>query len=72
MDLLLTLTAAQKRHVEELGLLLCLVGGVAVLLSAAFGLGSMSRLAERTTMVVAGGLLIIGFALQIVANHGTL
>jgi len=70
MDLILTLTATQKRHVEELGLLICLVGGVAVLLSGVFGLGSMSRFAERTTMVVAGSLLVLGFALQIIANHG--
>jgi len=70
MDLLLVVTTAQKRHLQEIGLVIAAVGGVAVILSGVFGLRSMSRVVERSTMVVAGVLLVVGFILQLLAAHG--
>jgi hypothetical protein len=69
MDLFLAATAAQKRHIQEIGLAIAVVGGLAVLLSGVFGLRSMSRFTERSTMIVAGILLVVGFAVQLVALH---
>jgi hypothetical protein len=66
---LLATTAAQKRHLQEYGLIICMVGALAVLLSGAFGLRSLSRAVERSTMIVAGVLLGVGFALQLLAIH---
>lgn len=71
MDLILAVTAAQKRHMQEIGLAIAAVGGIAIVLSGVFGLRSMSRLAERATMVVAGTLLAVGFVVQLLALHST-
>jgi hypothetical protein len=70
MDLILALSASGRRHLQEIGLIVCVVGGVAVILSGAFGLRSMSRFAERTMMIVAGVLLFAGFIVQLVAVRG--
>jgi hypothetical protein len=70
MDLALAVTAAGKRHMQEIGLALAVVGGIAVIVSGAFGLRSMSRVAERSMMIVAGVLLVAGFAVQLLALHG--
>ncbi|HEY7947991.1 MAG TPA: hypothetical protein VID75_09950 [Acidimicrobiales bacterium] len=70
MDLLLVATAAQKRHLQEIGLAIAAVGGVAIILSGVFGLRSMSRVAERSTMIVAGVLLVAGLILDLLAVHG--
>jgi hypothetical protein len=72
MHLLLALTTPQRRHVQEIGLIVCVVGGVAVMVSGAFGLRSMSRFSERTMMIVAGVLLTAGFVVQLVGVHGRL
>jgi hypothetical protein len=70
MDLVLAVTAAQKRHMQEIGLAIAIAGGVAVVLSGVFGLRSMSRVTERSTMIVAGVLLAAGFVVQLLALHG--
>ena len=49
---------------------LAVLGGVAVILSGVFGLRSMSRVTERSTMIVAGVLLVVGFVLELLAAHG--
>jgi hypothetical protein len=54
---------------QEIGLVIAAVGGVAVILSGVFGLRSMSRASERSTMIVAGVLLTVGFAIQLLALH---
>jgi hypothetical protein len=69
MLILLATTAAQKRHLQEYGLIICMVGALAVLLSGAFGLRSLSRAVERSTMIVGGLLLGVGFVLQLLAVH---
>jgi hypothetical protein len=70
MHLIMAVTVAHKRHVQEIGLLIACVGAVAVVLSGAFGLRSMSRLAERSMMIVAGVLLGAGFGVQLLGIHG--
>jgi uncharacterized membrane protein YccC len=70
MDFVLAVTAAQKRHLQEIGLAVAIVGGLAVILSGVFGLRSMSRVAERSVMIAAGILLAVGFAVQLWALHG--
>jgi len=70
MDLVLAVTAAQKRHMQEIGLVIAAAGGVAVILSGVFGLRTMSRVVERSAMVVAGVLLAVGFVIQLLALHG--
>jgi hypothetical protein len=69
MDLVVAVTVAQKRHMQEIGLAIAAVGGLAVVLSGVFGLRSMSRVAERSTMVVAGVLIAAGFVVQLLALH---
>jgi len=69
MELFLAVTAAQKRHLQEIGVLIAAVGGLAVVLSGVFGLRSMSRVVERSAMIVAGVLLIAGFVVQLLALH---
>jgi ethanolamine utilization microcompartment shell protein EutS len=69
MTLILAATMAQKRHMQEIGLIICAVGAVVIVLSGAFGLRSMSRAVERSTMVVAGVLLAAGFVVQLLAIH---
>jgi preprotein translocase subunit SecG len=71
MLILLATTAAQKRHLQEIGLIVCGVGALAILLSGAFGLRSMSRAMERSTMIVAGLLLGVGFLIQVLALHSS-
>jgi hypothetical protein len=71
MDIVLATAAANKRHMQEIGLVIAMVGGLVVLLSAAFGLRSMSRLIERSTMMAAGALLAVGFILQLLALHSS-
>jgi hypothetical protein len=66
---ILAVTATQKRDMQEVGLGLAFLGALAVLLSGALGLRSASRGAERSMMVVAGVLLAVGFAVQLVALH---
>jgi hypothetical protein len=63
-------SAAQKRHMQEIGLALAFFGALAVILSGVFGLRSMSRTAERSAMIVAGVLLAAGFIVQLLALHG--
>jgi len=70
MDFVVAVTVAQRRHMQEIGLALAIVGGLAVILSGAFGLRSMSRTAERSVMIVAGVLLVAGFVVQLLAVHG--
>jgi len=70
MEILLVVTAAQKRHMQEIGLAIAIVGGIAVILSGVFGLRSMSRVTERSTMIVAGALMAVGFIVQLLALHG--
>ena len=69
MMIFLATTAAQKRHLQEIGLIIAMVGALAVFLSGAFGLRSMSRAVERSTMMVAGVLLGVGFVIQLFALH---
>jgi drug/metabolite transporter superfamily protein YnfA len=69
MDLFLATTAASKRHTQEIGLLIAAIGGVFIILSAAFGLRSMSRMVERATMILAGILITVGLIVQFVAVH---
>ena len=69
MDLVLAVTVAQKRHMQEIGLAIAAVGAVVVVLSGIFGLRSMSRVAERSTMIVAGVFLAAGFVVQLLALH---
>jgi uncharacterized YccA/Bax inhibitor family protein len=69
MNFILAVTVAQRRHMQEIGLIISAVGGLAIILSGAFGLRSMSRTVERTTMVVAGLLLTVGFGIQLLALH---
>ncbi len=69
MHLLLVTTAAQKRHLQEIGILIAGVGGVAVFLSGLFGLRSMSRTVERATTMVAGVLLTVGFIIELYGLH---
>ena len=71
MNILLVVTVAQKRHMQEIGLILAMVGAVAVVLSGIFGLRSMTRTVERSTMIVGGVLLGVGFIVQLLALHGT-
>jgi uncharacterized YccA/Bax inhibitor family protein len=71
MLIFLATTAAHRRHLQEIGLVICGLGALAVLLSGAFGLRSMSRAVERSTMVVAGLLLGVGFLLQLLALHSS-
>jgi hypothetical protein len=71
MHFFLAATAAQKRHMQEIGLVIAAIGGVVVVLSGIFGLRSMSRLVERSTMIVAGVLLAAGFAVQLLALHSS-
>ena len=59
-----------KRHEQEIGLAIALIGGAVVALSGILGVRSMSRVAERSTMIVAGILLAIGFLIQLLALHG--
>jgi uncharacterized YccA/Bax inhibitor family protein len=63
--------AAQKRHLTEIGLGIAAVGGIALVLAGAFGLRSMSRAVERTTIIAAGILLTVGFIVQFFGVHGT-
>jgi hypothetical protein len=69
MVLILAVTAMQKRQMQEIGLGLAILGALAVLLSGVLGLRSASRVVERSTMIVAGVLLAVGFAVQLVAVH---
>lgn len=69
MLFVLATTAAQKRHMQEIGLLIAGIGALALILSAVFGLLSMTRSTERGTMVVAGLLLGAGFLVQLLALH---
>ena len=69
MDIVFATAAAQKRHMQEIGLIIAMVGALAVLLSGAFGLRSMSRTVERSTMMVAGILLGVGFLIQLLGLH---
>ena len=69
MNLVLAVTAAQRRHMQEIGLVIAVVGALAVIVSGAFGLRSMSRMAERSTMIVAGVFLTVGFVVQLLALH---
>lgn len=62
--------SASKHHELEIGLIICLIGGVAVALAGVFGVRSMSRVAERSTMIVAGVLIALGFLIQVLAVHG--
>jgi uncharacterized YccA/Bax inhibitor family protein len=71
MDLVLAVTAAQKRHLQEIGLVIAAVGALAVVLSGVFGLRSMSRVVERSTMILGGVLLGVGFIVQLLALHGS-
>jgi hypothetical protein len=71
MDLIIAVTAVQRRHMQEIGLIIAAVGGLAVLLSGVFGVRSMSRMAERSTMIVAGLLLAVGFGVQLLALHAS-
>jgi hypothetical protein len=72
MDLVFaTAAAANKRHMQEIGLAIAAVGGLAVILSGAFGLRSMSRMIERATMIVAGVLLTVGFVIQLYGLHSS-
>lgn len=56
---------------QEIGLVVAGVGALAVLLSGLFGLRSMSRALERSTMAVAGVLLGAGFVIQFLAIHSS-
>jgi hypothetical protein len=69
MHLFLVVTAAQKRHLQEIGILIAGIGAVAVFLSGLFGLRSMSRVVERATMMVAGVLLTVGFIIELYGLH---
>jgi drug/metabolite transporter (DMT)-like permease len=69
MVLILAVTASQKRDMQEIGLGLAFLGALAVVLSGALGLRSASRTAERSTMIVAGIFLAVGFAVQLFALH---
>ena len=72
MDFVLaTAAAANKRHMQEIGLIIAMVGALAIILSGAFGLRSMSRMIERSTMIVAGVLLGVGFVLQLYGLHSS-
>jgi drug/metabolite transporter (DMT)-like permease len=67
--LLLTVSAAQKHHFQEIGLVLAVVGALVIVLAGVLGLRPRSRLAEHTTMIIAGVLLAVGMALQLYGVH---
>jgi len=69
MSFVLAAATTQRRHMQEIGFLIAAAGGVAVVLSGVFGLRSMSRMTERSTMVVAGVLLTVGLVMQFFALH---
>jgi hypothetical protein len=69
MHLLLAVTAAQKHHLQEIGLVIAVVGALAVVLSGALGLRPRSRTAERSAMIVGGLLLAVGLGIQLFALH---
>jgi len=54
---------------QEIGLAIAAVGGVAVILSGLFGLRAMGRVVERSAMIVAGVLLTAGFVVTILGLH---
>jgi len=66
---LLATTVAQKRHLQEIGLVVAIVGAGVVILAGFFGLRSFSRLTERSTLILGGLLLAIGFVIQLLSIH---
>jgi Ca2+/Na+ antiporter len=70
MHLVLIATMAQKHHQQEIGIVIGGVGALALVVAGVLGLMSMSRMVERTAIVVAGILLGAGFILQYFALHG--
>ena len=64
-------------HLEELGLLICVLGGAALLAGAIVGWrrvrygsqGTTTALHERALLAVAGGLFVLGFLVALVGVH---
>jgi hypothetical protein len=71
MDLVIAAANAKNHHLQEIGIVISAVGALGVVLSGLFGVRSMSRLVERSTMMVGGLLLGVGFIVQLLALHGT-
>jgi hypothetical protein len=70
MHFVLAVTVAQKRHMQEVGLIVGGVGAAVLVVAGVLGLMSMSRVVERSTVVIAGVLLTVGFIVQLLAIHG--
>jgi hypothetical protein len=61
--------AVQSRHLQEIGLLVAALGGVALVVAAALALGSARREVERGIVIAAGALLVVGFLVQAYGVH---
>jgi|HubBroStandDraft_1064217.scaffolds.fasta_scaffold277362_2 hypothetical protein len=66
---MLTVSAAQKHHFQEFGLVVAAIGALVIVLAGVLGLRPRSRVAEHTAMIIAGALLAVGMALQLYGVH---
>jgi hypothetical protein len=72
ITVLATLSKSSSRHLEEIGLLIAAVGGVALVVAAILGIMEYARRTELGVVVVAGVLLAAGLVLALVGVHGGL
>ena len=68
---LMAMTVAQKRHLQEIGLIIAIVGTGVIILAGFFGLRSYSRVTERATLMLGGALLAVGLIVQLLSIHST-
>jgi len=61
--LALTITRQNGIRMAEIGELLCLLGGVALIV------GAVTRFGQRAGLTVGGVALVLGFGLLILATH---
>ena len=69
MNILLTLSASQSRHFQEIGVLIAAVAGVVLLVGAVLGILEASRTTERSVVAGAGVLLAVGMAIALYGLH---
>ena len=69
MTILLTLSASQSRHFQEIGILIAAVAGVVLAVGAVLGIMEASRTTERGVVLAAGVLLAVGMVLAVYGLH---
>jgi len=69
---LLAIAKAQQRHLQEIGMLIAAIGGVAFVVAAVLGIMDFERRIELTVVAIAGVLLAAGAIVALVGLHGGL